>query len=226
MKNMTYEKRMELIKADRSYRKLLENLPRYLEREFFSLTTKYSFNLRRKDITRAILWRCHTYYKSQREICDFLQKRYRAPGADFFVETIVFFLKAVTTKKLPWRVYSELSITKKHGALRPDITVWKENKLLAVIECKTQLGYNRDRWKQDFVRRERQIKKIHPSAHCFLLVMCSQNWSGFGKDRRLGKQFFVLSKEWPDQLSENNLERSIVVPIESLFEKILDSSTI
>ena len=217
---------MELIKADRSYRKLLENLPRYLERAF-SLTTKYSFDLRRKDITRAILWRCRTYYKSQREICDFLRKRYRGPGADFFVETIVFFLKAIIKKnELRWQVDSERSITKKRGALRPDVTVWKEKKLLAVIECKTQLGYNRDRWKQDFVRRDRQIKKIHPSAHCFLLVMCSQNWSGFGKDRRLGKQFFVLSNEWPDRLSENNLERSIVVPIEFLFEKILDSSTI
>lgn len=67
-------------------------------------------------------------------------------ASDFFVEAIIFYLKLILEKnKIDYEVHSERQIRQKRGAIRPDISVWKKDKVIAVLECKAQLGWNRDK---------------------------------------------------------------------------------
>jgi len=56
----------------------------------------------------------------------------------------------------------------------------------------------------------------------FLLIMTSKNWSGFSSDdKRVGKKYFTLSSKWPLSISEENIDETIVNPIEDLFKQIM-----
>jgi len=77
----------------------------------------------------------------------------------------------------------------------PDISIWREDALLAAIECKTQLGWRRHDWAFHFDEREQKLKEAFPDAKMFLLVMTSCNWSGFRNDPRSGKQLICVLKD-------------------------------
>ena len=108
------------------------------------------------------------------------------------------------------------------GAIRPDISVWKNNKVVAIIECKTQLGWNRTRWEKDFRKRESKLKDKFPHAKAFLVVLTSKNWPGFPDDnRKVGKQYFTLSNTWPTNIRGDRVNSVIMNPIENLFKRII-----
>ena len=66
--------------------------------------------------SEAILMRLISYYTFQNNIKEFLGKRYATAGADFFVETVLFYLKFVVEKFAPdLEVCSERAIEKKRG---------------------------------------------------------------------------------------------------------------
>jgi hypothetical protein len=142
-------------------------------------------------------------------------------GSDFFVETILFFLRLFNdVKNLGLEIRSEERIL---PHLRADITVWSGSELLAVIECKTQLGWHRNTWDAHFKERESKIKNKFPKVQVFLVVMSGCNWSGFKKkDKRVGKQLFcLLSKDnWPTFLPEVYDKTVLETPIEKLFDQI------
>jgi len=180
--------------------------------------------------TNAIANRMRAFYVMQWKSKTFLGKRVAQSGSDFFVETILFFLKLFNdVENLNLEISSERPIERKRNALRPDISVWRDSDLLAVIECKTQLGWSRKTWKSDFERRERELKnKIPNHVETFLVVMSNSNWSGFGEDPQIGKKFFCLLKNtWPTQLSTPP-EQSMLypTPIEDLFKQIADLSQV
>lgn len=172
-------------------------------------------------ISKAILIRLISYYASQNDIKKFLGKRYVTAGADFFVETILFYLKLIIEKFAPnYEVHSERSIERKRGALRPDISIWKGEEVIAIIECKTQLGWNRDNWEEDFSLREKKLQSIFPRAKAYLVVMSLENWAGFGGSNSIGKNFFALSKYWPGNINEIK-DDVIETSIEGLYKDIL-----
>ena len=167
------------------------------------------------------------YYDVQDKIKKFLNKRYLSPASDFFVEAIVFYLKVIfDIEDIGLEVHSERQISQKKGTIRPDISVWKNNKVVAIVECKTQLGWNRDKWEEDFKKRESKLKKEFPNAKAFLVVMTSKNWSGFPDDnKKVGEQYFTLSSIWPKNISLDKIDKVIINPIEDLFKKIILCST-
>jgi hypothetical protein len=185
-----------------------------------------SISFEEKDITKAILLRMKAYYDTQNKIKEFLNKRYLPAASDFFVEAIVFYLKVILEiENISLEVHSEKQIKQKKRAIRPDISVWKNNRIVAIIECKTQLGWNRDKWEEDFKKREHELKNEFPNAKAFLVVMTSKNWSGFPDDNKnIDKQYFTLSSEWPINISEYNLDNIIIDPIENLFKNILSNT--
>lgn len=123
--------------------------------------------------------------------------------------------------RLELNIKSERPIQTKRNAVRPDISIWNGAELLAVVECKTQLGWSRHNWKADFEDRERKIKEIFPNAEVFLVVMSSCNWSGFGDDLKVGNQLFCLYNVWPTDLSNPLAPNMLDTPIEKLFEQLL-----
>ena len=93
--------------------------------------------------------------------------------------------------------------------------------MIAAVECKTQLGRNRDGWLHDFEDRESRLRAEFASAKLFLLVMTASNWPGFGDDARVGQQFFVLLEDiWPREFDEF-IPCAIVHRIESLINEIV-----
>jgi hypothetical protein len=209
--------------ADQAYRSAIEASGRELAAAFDAASSVPKVDLNATDITHAVLLRLKSFLLCQEKIKSELGKVYAAPAADFFVESVCFFLKVVLGKLEPsLTVASERNIVRRQGSMRPDISIWRGDKVVAAIECKTQLGWNRGGWLHDFEGREKRLATEFHDAKLFLLVMTGSNWPGFGDDKRVSKQFFVLLKDiWPNTFESSSAETSIVHPIEVLFREVL-----
>ena len=216
---------MLLLEFEKKYWESLDNQHEQLVSLYEEIKLNALVSLEKREITKAILLRMKAYYDTQNKIKEFLNKRYLPAASDFFVETITFYLKVIfDIKNVGLEVHSERQIRPKRGAIRPDISIWKNDEVVAIIECKTQLGWNRDKWEEDFQNRESKLKKEFPNANAFLVVMTSENWSGFPNgNKKVGEQYFTLSSTWPTNISEDKIDDVIrnMNPIEDLFKKII-----
>jgi|GEM_PF-1212775 len=216
---------------------LLDDYSPALQKSYEKLKSE-DLSLDNLDYSRLIANRIRAYYQAQEKANNFLGKKKAQSGSDFFVETIIFALKLfVEVEGLALEISSEKALSPTRGAARPDISLWRENSCVGIIECKTQLGYQRFSWLSQFEKREKELHKIFPDAKKFLLVMTTCNWHGFKKsepragfdknDPRVGKQFFCLFGQnshghdiWPrwmpEDLSKDNFEQTF----EQLLEKI------
>jgi hypothetical protein len=164
------------VEADTAYRASLEAIGD-LDSAFTAACAVGKVDLCGNELTRAILARMKSYYAAQEQIKTFLGKAYAAASADFFVETVAFYLKvAIKIQRLNLHVASETesppnkliakflkaarkvhelessaelekTVARRQAAMRPDISVWKNADLVAAIECKTQLGRTRNEWR-------------------------------------------------------------------------------
>ena len=218
---------MSLLEFEKKYWESLDNQQEQLLSLYEEIKSNASISLKKRDITKVILLRMKAYHNVQDKIKKFLNKRYLSPASDFFVETIVFYLKVIfDIEDIGLEVHSERQIRQKKGTIRPDISVWKNNKVVAIVECKTQLGWNRDKWEEDFKKRESKLKKEFPNAKTFLVVMTSKNWSGFPDDnKKVDEQYFTLSSVWPKNILLDKIDDVIINPIEDLFKKIKSCGT-
>ena len=209
--------------ADRTYRDAIEAQGRELPAAFAAARLVPQIDLNTTDITHAVLLRLKSFLLCQEKIKAELGKVYAAPAADFFVESVCFFLTVVLGRlDSSLTVASEKNIVRRQGSMRPDISIWRGETVVAAIECKTQLGWNRDGWLHDFENREKRLAAEFSSAKLFLLVMTASNWPGFGDDRRVGSQFFVLLNDiWPNTFDPSSSTTSITHPIERLFRELI-----
>jgi hypothetical protein len=213
---------MALESQQDEYAQALDSLPSTLQNSYNQIKALCKANPE-FSYTNAIANRMRAFYLMQWRTKTFLGKRVAQSGSDFFVETILFFLKLFNdVENLSLEVSSERPVERKRKTMRPDISVWRGSDLLAVIECKTQLGWSRGTWKADFEYRELKLKEKFLDVETFLVVMSSSNWPGFGEDPKVGKQFFCLLKDaWPTQLSIPPDKNMLCpTPIEDLFQRI------
>jgi hypothetical protein len=217
---------MSLLQADEPFRKCLSDLPVSLTKSLHNAADLGELCLSSDEVTRAILLRLRAYYLAQEAIKALLGKRVAAAGSDFFVESLVFFLRVLNeTHRLGVEVESEVALIKKRGSARPDITIRCDGRPIAIIECKTQLGWKRKgAWLMDFEARERLIHESFVEVPLFLVVMTEANFEGLGKDPRVGSQFFALLKKpyWPAYIDPERLSEVIQDPIEPLFVQIVE----
>jgi len=214
---------MNIIKLENKYLRSLSNQYKKLIALYDDIKSEVHVSLKKRDITKAILLRMKAYYETQNKIKEFLNKRYVSAASDFFVESILFYLKLILDiKNKNFEVHSERKIKPKRGTIRPDITVWKKDKVIVIIECKTQFGWNRYGWEEDFKKRELKLNEEFPNAKAFLVIMTSENWPGIpDNNKNVGEKYFTLSNIRPTNISPNNLDSVIINPIENLFKKIL-----
>lgn len=174
------------------------------------------------EYSKIAINRLRAFYSSQAKIKGFLDKRLAQSGDTFFVETILFILKLYCDiEGLQLEVASERAIEPKRKTIRPDISIWSKGTLLGAVECKTQLGYQRNDWHVQFEHREGKLQDAFPNSKLFLVVMTSGNWSGFGDDARVEEKFFcLLDKEWPAFIKQEFDESIILNPIERLLDQI------
>jgi hypothetical protein len=203
-------------------------MPSALVESYERVTERGPLPLDGMEITRAVLLRVSAFHEAQRAMKLFLGKRYAVAAADFFVETLAFYLKALAeTHDLDFEVASERQIRRKRGAIRPDISMWRDDHCLACIECKTQLGWRRHNWETQFVEREQKLIAEFSGASTFLVVLTGLNWPGFGEHELLGRKYFLLLKDvWPGETDIEDLESHIETPIEGLFRHIKHIATL
>ncbi len=149
--------------------------------------------------------------------------------SDFFVESVIFFLKLYLSKHCPQlEVKSEAEIKlgkyktdkgkERTKVIRPDITIFNEDDPIAIIECKTQLGWNRNDWKNNFESRINLLRSKYKNAEAYLLVMTGSNWGGFKSDVEFNSRYFcILDDIWPTQYVNS---RNIQSRVEELFKRI------
>lgn len=197
------------------------NIPNVLN-EHIQALNDFDTTLENTDITTAILMRLRAYYCYQDKVKHLLGKRLSPAGSDFFVETVLFYLNFYLNKYSPnLMAISEKAIIPKRGSIRPDISIWNGDEVVAIIECKTQLGWSRNSWESDFIKREKKLKESFSNANAYLLVMTSNNWGGFGDNENVGNKYFTLSNVWPSVINDNYVD-VIINPIEPLFDKIVN----
>jgi hypothetical protein len=208
-----------LIEIDKEFNMALSQTFHELKSVYEKVITDYKFDLNKTEITEAILLRLKTYYSTQNDIKTLLDKRYIAAAADFFVESTLFFLKTYFKKQGDiLQAHSERQVKQTRNSIRPDISVWKGDEVVAIIECKTQLGWNRNNWEHEFLERDKKLKSDYPNAKSFLLVMTGLNWSGFGNNSKLDDSYFCLLNDiWPSAYSDKN---QIFTPIEGLVKQL------
>jgi hypothetical protein len=208
-----------LIEIDKEFNMALSQTFHELKSVYEKVITDYKFDLNKTEITEAILLRLKTYYSTQNDIKTLLEKRYIAAAADFFVESTLFFLKTYFKKQGDiLQAHSERQVKQTRNSIRPDISVWKGDEVVAIIECKTQLGWNRNNWEHEFLERDKKLKSDYPNAKSFLLVMTGLNWSGFGNNSKLNDSYFCLLNDiWPSAYSDKN---QIFTPIEGLIKQL------
>lgn len=174
-----------------------------------------------QEVTTSILRTLKTHYDVEHEVKTFLGKRVRGHAADVFVETLLLYLRVfLETHGVELTAVSERSISRKRGSIRPDISIWRGEQLIATIECKTNFGWNRHGWEKYLRERESSVHHLFPFAKCFLVVLTEVNWSGFGSDPRVGDQLFTLCTVWPTDVSLDRPEASIRNPIEPLLRQL------
>lgn len=142
------------------YKGLLET-----QRNIFELLKSYPFDLSKTEITDVIINRMMAFwYFNVRNNKEILGRDINTTSADFFTETCLFFLKSYLEKQFPVKVLSEKNITNR-SVIRPDISIWKDNKLVAAIELKVSDGWKGGTMIPHLIEREVQIKSLYPNAY-------------------------------------------------------------
>ena len=160
----------------------------------------WKFNKDSKQITISIINRLKAYYNHGEGIKSLLDKNKLTPASDFFVEQILFFVKIYLNKVNPGLIVCSERGCKINNGTRnttyfPDISVWNnEDELVAIIECKTQLGRNRKDWADQFKKRRDIFAKNYQNIKWFYCVMTGQNWNGYGFKETLGEDYNKLNK--------------------------------
>lgn len=121
------------------------------------------------------------------------------PLADVFTEATNMLVDAMMRSKelshLDIKVFSEKNLRLPGGGYRkPDVSLWKGDQLIGVIECKTCLGRRRDDWLADYEKRAAELSELKlPNNALFLFVETEQTWSGFpASDNRTLTTWFTL----------------------------------
>lgn len=137
--------------------------------------------------------------KRSRMMSEVLSRKKEPPISEVFTEAAIMLFDAIIRSepftKFGWKVTSENNIKifdKKY--IKPDVAIWKDEKLIAVIECKTSLGFARNAWKSDFENRVELLKSVGVKEEAVFLFVASENcWQGFSEDDpRTLKTWFSL----------------------------------
>jgi hypothetical protein len=185
--------------------------------------------LSEKPATRFILTWMREARRFERIFGSLFRRKKRPPIADDFTAAVAMCLSQfLATHGFLEAVRSEETTHRKRGATRPDISILANaNTLIATVECKTDFGFSRGKWKAKCEHRSQDLQDLIPGASCYLCVLTEQNWpsSELIGSEKFGKEWFCLSRKAPGKLSDPISESDIRGPIEPMFLDILTKLT-
>ena len=157
----------------------------------------------------------HTYYNDRMK--GLANKRVRASLDHAMVETIAMQLKAYLRKigRLDMTVHAEKTIP--GTGRRPDVSVWIGDRCVAVIECKVQLGWNRDNHEPHFTLRETALANAGvPVGNVWHIVASQCNWER-SNNPRWGDRWRVVGEEYS---GDWKLVCTVIHPIDPVYVEI------
>lgn len=159
----------------------------------------------------------------QKKFGSLFGRKKQPPLADDFTGAVAFCLEQfLAARGHPGRVRCEETTHKKRGATRPDVSVLSgKEALVATVECKTNLGWNRKGWKEQCEARNAALLALFPGCTSYMCVLTQKNWNSdeFLNSPFSGKRWFCLSKVGVGKIA--NPADAILHPIESMFLDIL-----
>lgn len=198
-----------LLEIDRTfsdqYRSLLD-----IQRSIKNQLDNYCFDLSKTEITDAIIERMMAFwYFNVHNNKEILDRRINTTAADFFTETCLLFFKSYF-ERFGFKVLSE---EKMDGSMaRPDISIWRDNCLIAAIELKVSDGWKGKNMTMHLIEREAQIKQIYPN--CYFATIAFWNFFQINTSDWNSKYFGLLEFD-----KQNNHERTNS-SIENLINEI------
>jgi hypothetical protein len=181
--------------------------------------------LRERPATRFILAWMKRLTQFQTEFGKLFGRIKRPPKADDFTAAVALCLEQfLAARGLAGRVASEETTHRARGAKRPDISVFSlSGRLVATVECKTDFGWSRKKWKEKIERRTEQFLVSCPGSDFFLCVMTRRNWdySVFESSPLCGKRRFCLTAVPLRRISDPAADADMLLPIEPMFLDIL-----
>lgn len=137
-----------------------------IQRSIAEQLEHYPFDLNKDEITKAVYERMMAFWYFNVKNCIYLKREVNTVAADFFTETCLFFLKPYF-KQQGLVIISEKDIRKEKPnskAIRPDLSIWNKDKLIAVIELKVSDGWKGKTMTEHLDNRKREIEKIWPDV--------------------------------------------------------------
>ena len=153
-------------------------------------------------------------------------RKKRPPAADDFTAAVgLSLVQFLATRGFDNRLFEmvvcEETTHREKNAKRPDISVksFFRKELVATVECKTQVGWNRKDWKDEYEGRVSELRKDFPRSTPFLCVLTQANWnfSEFEIAPDYKKHWFCLSTVSPDRISDPVADSDVLCPIEEMF---------
>lgn len=177
----------------------------------------YSFDLSKDEITQAVYERMMAFWYFHVNNRKILGREVSAVAADFFTETCLFFLKPFFEQR-GLVIVSEKDIRKEKPNLkviRPDLSLWKGDELVAVIELKVSNGWKGKTMNIHLDKRKKEIQEIWPGV--FFCAISFWNCFGNGiKDK--DSQYIGLY-----EFAKDNNHLSTGCTIEQIVKFIVDS---
>lgn len=146
-----------------SHYKSLLDLQRCISQQLKS----YPFDLNKDEITQAVNERMMAFWYFHVTNCKELEREVNTVASDFFTETCLFFLKPCL-KQNGLEVYSERNISEnKKGSkiIRPDLSIWNQGELVAVIELKVSDGWKGKTMNEHLDNRKMEIQNIKADVY-------------------------------------------------------------
>lgn len=151
-----------------------------IQRNIAEQLKQYRFDPEGNEITQAVYERMMAFWYFHVNNCIDLGREVNTVASDFFTETCLFFLKPYFKQK-GLDIVSEKDIRKEktnQKVIRPDLSIWDGDELVAVIELKVSDGWKGKTMTEHLDNRNREIQNIWPGVFFGALSF----WNCFGEN--------------------------------------------
>ena len=180
-------------------------------------------------VTEMIARRMFYHFKTQQDLKKLLEIRKAAARSDVLEQAVGTYLKAYLGSDRGVKVRLNWQFRGRHGSVRPDIAVVREEQRIAALEVKIDLGYNKGYIKNGGWKKRQDECVQARFARCYLVVLTNRNWPGY--EECMGEQNVrVLLVEHPNSETSFPLyeeetyrlspDHDMMHPIEPVFQEI------
>ena len=182
------------------------------QKSIFEQLKTYPFDLSKREMTDAILHRMDSNWVFNDGNNQLLGRNQKPSSAEYFTETCLIFIKAyLEGLGHNYQVRSEktVNIVRTRNIVKPDISIWKGDSLVGVIELKTLNDRFRNTWEEHLKGREAQVKMASNTPGLFFAVIA--HWNFFDENSpEFNSKYFGLRRRGVHTPTDATIENLIL----------------